>query len=75
MRVHPGGSPGRAMEAIMIFDHTRNGTMTLAKRFATAGVAVALGLTQPALAADYVIRLSHGMPEALSSGQHAWELG
>jgi tripartite ATP-independent transporter DctP family solute receptor len=26
----------------------------------------------PAGAADHVIRLSHGMPEAMESGQHAW---
>ena len=58
----------------MTFDHTGNGTMTLGKWLAAAGAAVALTLTQPALAADYVIRLSHGMPEALSSGQHAWAL-
>jgi tripartite ATP-independent transporter DctP family solute receptor len=62
------------MEAIMTFDHVRKGTLTLGKWFAATGAAVALGLAQPALAADYVIRLSHGMPEALSSGQHAWAL-
>jgi len=28
----------------------------------------------PAAAADHTIRLSHGMPEALESGQHAWAL-
>ena len=54
--------------------HARKNTMTLGKWFAAAGAAVALGLAQPALAADYVIRLSHGMPELLSSGQHAWAL-
>jgi TRAP-type C4-dicarboxylate transport system substrate-binding protein len=58
----------------MTFAHARKSTMTLGKWFAAAGAAVALGLAQPALAADYVIRLSHGMPEALSSGQHAWAL-
>jgi C4-dicarboxylate-binding protein DctP len=58
----------------MTFDYTRKADIGLRKWLAAAGTAVALSLTQPAVAADYVIRLSHGMPELLSSGQHAWAL-
>ena len=48
--------------------------MILATRLLSASVLALAALLQPAVAADYVIRLSHGMPEALDSGQHAWAL-
>jgi C4-dicarboxylate-binding protein DctP len=58
----------------MTFDHTRKAYIRPRRWLALAGVALALTFTQSAFAADYVIRLSHGMPELLSSGQHAWAL-
>ncbi len=48
--------------------------MSFMKNILAAGAIAAVALTQPAAAADIVIRLSHGMPEALDSGQHAWAL-
>lgn len=48
--------------------------MILATRLLAASALALAALLQPAVAADYVIRLSHGMPEALESGQHAWAL-
>ncbi len=48
--------------------------MKLIRCFAGAIVSIALAGVLPAVAADHVIRLSHGMPEALESGQHAWAL-
>jgi TRAP-type transport system periplasmic protein len=47
-------------------------TMNLVKRLAALGSLAALAITHPTAAADNVIRLSHGMPETLESGQHAW---
>ncbi|PWB57493.1 MAG: C4-dicarboxylate ABC transporter substrate-binding protein [Bradyrhizobiaceae bacterium] len=41
---------------------------------AAGALAAAAAMAQPAVAADHVIRLTHGMPEALDSGQHAWAL-
>lgn len=48
--------------------------MSFIKKMLAAGAIAAVAMTQPAVAADHVIRLSHGMPEALDSGQHAWAL-
>ena len=48
--------------------------MILATRLLSASVLALAALLQPAVAADYVIRLSHGMPEALEFRQHAWAL-
>ena len=48
--------------------------MSLMKSVLAAGAIAAVALTQPAAAADHVIRLSHGMPEMLDAGQHAWAL-
>lgn len=41
-------------------------------RLAGLGIAASLALSNPVQAADFTIRLSHGMPEAMDSGQHAW---
>lgn len=48
--------------------------MLLVRQLFAAAVLAAAGMTQPAIAADHVIRLSHGMPESLDSGQHAWAI-
>ena len=48
--------------------------MKLIRCFAGAIASIALAGALPAVAADHVIRLSHGMPEAMESGQHAWAL-
>lgn len=48
--------------------------MKLIRCFAGAILSIALAGALPAVAADHVIRLSHGMPEALESGQHAWAI-
>ncbi|MDP1601633.1 MAG: TRAP transporter substrate-binding protein [Legionella sp.] len=48
--------------------------MSFMKNILAAGAIAAVAMAQPALAADHVIRLSHGMPEALDSGQHAWAI-
>lgn len=48
--------------------------MKIARHVIAASSMLLAALAQPALAADHVIRLSHGMPEALESGQHAWAL-
>jgi TRAP-type transport system periplasmic protein len=46
--------------------------MTIGKWLAAAGTAVALNFAQPVLAADVVIRISHGMPETMEADEHAW---
>lgn len=48
--------------------------MKLAKQVFAASIFALAAVAQPAAAADHVIRLSHGMPEALESGQHAWAI-
>jgi tripartite ATP-independent transporter DctP family solute receptor len=48
--------------------------MKLTQLFRGVIVSTALVGAVPAAAADYVIRLSHGMPEAMESGQHAWAI-
>ena len=48
--------------------------MKLMQILAGAIACAALAGAPSAEAADHVIRLSHGMPEALESGQHAWAI-
>jgi tripartite ATP-independent transporter DctP family solute receptor len=48
------------------------GIMKRALFFAGVIASAALAGALPASAADYVIRISHGMPETMESGQHAW---
>jgi len=51
---------------------TRPGAGMLGKWLAIAGTLAALSFAQPAKAADYVIRLSHGMPATMEADEHAW---
>lgn len=50
----------------------RFGVITLGKWLAVAIAVVILSFAQTAKAADYVIRLSHGMPETMDADEHSW---
>ena len=51
---------------------SRLGSITLGKWLAVAVTMVMLSVAQTAKAADYVIRLSHGMPETMEADEHSW---